>query len=75
MAALQGVPAFLASFWIITIFWLGHSAWSNRFGLDTTFSTVASLGFVFVILVYVYPLRTVMAAAFHHLTGGWAPSI
>lgn len=72
---MRGVPAFLASFCVVTIFWLGHRAWSNRFGLDTTFSTVASLGLVFVILVYVYPLRTVMAAAFHHLTNGWAPPV
>ena len=75
VAALREVPAFLASFSIMTIFWLGHRTWSNRFGMDATFSTVASLGLVFVILVYVYPLRTVMAAASHHLTGGWAPPV
>ena len=72
--ALKSVPAFLASFAIVTMFWLAHRTWSKRYGLDSTFSTLASLALVFVILVYVYPLRTMMAAAFSRITGGWAPS-
>ncbi len=72
--ALRGIPAFLASFAIITMFWMAHRTWSKRYGLDTTFSTIASLAMVFVILVYVYPLRQMTSAAFSAITGGWAPS-
>ena len=73
VVALKGIPGFLASFAIIAMFWVGHRNWSNQYGLDTTFSTLISLALVCVILVYVYPLRTMMAAVFELLTNGWIP--
>jgi uncharacterized membrane protein len=60
--ALKGVPAFLASFSIVMLFWLSHRQWSQRYGMTDTVSTFLSLGKVFVILVYVYPLKLM-----HHL--------
>lgn len=72
--ALRGIPAFAASFAIIVMFWIAHRNWSQRYGLDDGLSTLISLGLVFVIMVYVYPLRSMMAAAISSLTGGWAPS-
>jgi uncharacterized membrane protein len=72
--ALRGIPAFAASFAIIVVFWIAHRNWSQRYGLDDGLSTLFSLTLVFVIMVYVYPLRSMMAATMSSLTGGWAPS-
>ena len=72
--ALKAVPAFLMAFCILAIFWLAHRKWSIRFGLDTTFSTVVSLALVFIILVYVFPLRAMAAAAMSAMTNGLLPT-
>ncbi len=72
--ALKGTPAFLASFVIVSMFWLAHRTWSKRYGLDTTFSSLASLMLVFVMMVYVYPLKQMMSATLSSLSGGWIPS-
>jgi uncharacterized membrane protein len=72
--AMRGMPAFAASFALVVMFWIGHRNWSQRFGLDDTVSTLLSCALVFVIMVYVYPLRVLMSAAFSQLTGGWAPA-
>ncbi len=72
--ALRAVPAFLFAFLILAMFWIGHRNWSIRFGLDTTFATLVSLGLVFVLLVYVYPLRAMATAAVSAMTNGWLPS-
>ncbi len=72
--ALRAVPAFLFAFCVIAMFWIAHRNWSIRFGLDTTFSTLVSLALIFVLLVYVYPLRAMATAAMSALTNGWLPS-
>lgn len=72
--ALRAVPAFLFAFCILAMFWLGHRKWSMRFGLDTTFSTLVSLALIFVLLVYVFPLRAMATAALSAMTNGWLPS-
>ena len=72
--ALRAVPAFLFGFCILAMFWLAHRNWSIRFGLDTTFATLVSLALIFVLLVYVYPLRAMATAAVSALTNGWLPS-
>src|SRR5690606_676829 len=55
--ALKAVPSFAACFAMIAMFWAAHARWSKRYGFDDTASTVLSLLLVFVVLVYVYPLR------------------
>ena len=74
MEALKGVPAFAASFAIIASFWVSHRKWSRRYGLDDGVSTVLSLVLIFVMLVYVYPLKMVMSAFFAWVSGHWLPS-
>ena len=74
VVALRAVPAFLFAFCILAMFWLAHRNWSIRFGLDTTFATLVSLALIFVLLVYVYPLRAMATAAMSALTNGWLPS-
>lgn len=72
--ALRAIPAFLFAFCILAMFWIAHRNWSMRFGLDTTFATLVSLALIFVLLVYVYPLRAMATAAMSALTNGWLPS-
>lgn len=72
--AMRGIPAFAAAFALICMFWVGHRQWSQRYGLEDASSTLISFGLVFVVLIYVFPLRVMTAAAMSAMTGGWAPS-
>ena len=74
LQAMRGVPAFLASFAIIVMLWIAHHKWSRTFGLEDALSQLISLLLVFVVMVYVYPLRAMMSVAMSSITGGWAPS-
>lgn len=72
--ALRRLPAFLAGFAILMLFWHSHHRFSRRFGLEDGVVITLSLALVAVTLFYVYPLRMVMSAAMHYFTAGWAPS-
>jgi len=74
ITALKGVPAFAASFAAIASFWWAHRLWSRRFGLEDGVTSLISLAMVFVMLVYVYPLRLVFSAFASWASGGWLPS-
>lgn len=73
IVALKGVPAFAASFLLIAMFWHAHVRWSRRYGLDDRRSTGLSLLLVFLVLVYMYPLRLLFGTFFAFLSGGWLP--
>lgn len=73
-AALRSIPAFIVSFAIIVMVWVGHRRWSQNYGLDDGPATLLSFALVLVIMVYVYPLRAMSAAALHDITGGWTPA-
>lgn len=72
--ALRRTPVFVFCFVLIAMFWSGHNRWSRRFGLEDSRSTVLSLAFVLAVLVYVYPLRMVIASGLHFMTGGFVPA-
>jgi uncharacterized membrane protein len=71
--AVKRVPAFAASFLITVMFWLGHYRWSRRYGVEDTGSVVLSLALVFLMLVFLYPLRLMASGAFYSVSGGWLP--
>lgn len=73
-AALKGIPAFAASFASITYFWLAHHRRSRRYGLEDGKSIFLSLCLIFIMLVYVYPLKIIFSALFSWLSGGWLPA-
>jgi len=75
LQALKGVPAFAASFAQIMMFWSAHATWSRRFGLDDRGSTWLSLVLVFLVLVYVYPLKILFGSFFAWISGGWLPQV
>jgi uncharacterized membrane protein len=74
IAALKATPSFLACFAAIMLFWAGHRKWSRRFGLDDTKAMLYSFALIFVMLVYVYPLRLIFSALFAWVSAGWLPS-
>lgn len=68
--AMRGVPAFSASFLLLARFWLSHRHWSRCYGLEDGASVRLSLALVFVVLIYVYPLRMVANMTLAMLSGG-----
>ncbi|MEO8459368.1 MAG: TMEM175 family protein [Dokdonella sp.] len=72
-AALRHVPTFVVCFVLLALFWNSHNRWSRRFGLEDATSTILSLGFVLVMMIYVYPLRMVIGSGLAVITDGWVP--
>lgn len=68
--SLREIPAFAASFAVIAMFWNGHVQWSRRFGLDDGRSVLLSLTLVFVVLVYVVPLKVLFGQMFAWMSQG-----
>jgi len=72
--AMKQVPAFAASFANIMLFWYAHHRWSRRFGLEGPVSVSLTLLLVFVVLVYVYPLKALYSGALDFFSGGYLES-
>ena len=72
--ALLGAPAFAASFALIAMFWYAHNVWSRRYGLDDLVSVLLSLILVFLVLIYVYPLKMLFGGLFHWISQGYLPA-
>lgn len=70
LLALRGVPAFGVSFAMVAMFWSAHARWSRRYGLKDGGSTVLSLALVFLVLVYVYPLKMMFASFLSWISAG-----
>ncbi len=68
--AMRGVPAFAASFFVIARFWQSHRNWSRHYGIEDAYATRLSLALVFIVLVYVYPLRMVAELTLASMSGG-----
>ena len=73
MYAIKDIPSFICSFVIIMLFWFGHRNWSRRYGLEDMKTIVISISIIFVLLVYIYPLRLMFSALFAIITSGWLP--
>jgi uncharacterized membrane protein len=71
MVAIKRIPGFFASFSILMMFWLSHRGWSRKYGLETRRSIFLSLAIIFIILVYIYPLRIIFEAMFFQLSNGY----
>lgn len=72
--ALRRIPVFVLCFVLVAMFWSSHNRWSRRFGLEDGWSTVLSMALVLAVLVYVYPLRMVVASGLYVMTGGFVPA-
>lgn len=74
ITALKGMPAFALSFTLMMTFWVSHRKWSRYYGLEDGRSIFFSLLLIFVLLVYIYPLKLMFSAFCSWATGGWLPS-
>jgi uncharacterized membrane protein len=66
-SALYDIPAFVFGFGVIAAFWLGHVRWRRLRGSGDSKSLALTLLLVFLVLIYVQPLRsmaTVTSIAF-----------
>ncbi len=72
-AGVMQLPALTVSFAVLMMFWFGHRKWSRRYGLETAATVIVSVSLVFVLLVYIYPLRMIFEGMFSFLTNGRLP--
>lgn len=67
--AVRGIPAFLIGFALVGMFWHGHVRW-RRYGAGSSlWSVFLSFALVFLVLVYVYPLRLMAVSLVEYLSG------
>lgn len=74
LTAISRIPSFAASFAVMMLIWVTHRRWSQRFGLDDGVSTFLTLALIFVVLVYVYPLKLIMDLMFYAFSTSWFPA-
>ena len=71
--ALLHTPAFAASFALIALFWNAHRRFGAIAERRDAVTLLLSLAIVFVVLVYVFPLRVLNQSALHWFSGGALP--
>ncbi len=71
LTAVKRIPGFAASFAVLMMFWLQHRTWSRRYGMENPRTIFFSLTLIFVMLVYVYPLRMIFEGLFDSISGGF----
>jgi uncharacterized membrane protein len=74
LAAIQKVPSFAVSFVVMMSIWITHRRWSRRFGLDDGVSTFLTLALIFVVLIYVYPLKLLIDLMFYAFSQSLFPA-
>lgn len=74
VAALKGVPAFVAAVAQLMWIWHAHSTWSRRFGMEDAVTVVLSAALLVAVLTYIYPLRVMAQGMFSWFSGGWLPA-
>lgn len=72
--AMKGLPASALSFMLILKFWSGHVRWTKRYGLDDVLTNRLSLLLVFLVLIFVYPMRMVFEVLCNSLSRGYLPA-
>lgn len=74
LQAIKLIPSFAASFAIIIWIWATHANWCRRYGLEDGKAIVLSAILVFLVLVYILPLRIIMQSFFSAISDGYLPS-
>ncbi|MCX7033068.1 MAG: TMEM175 family protein [Arenimonas sp.] len=72
--AMKSVPAYAGCFLLIMRCWSAHADWSRRYGLDDLTSRRLGVLLVFLVLIFVYPMRMVFSSLFSALTAGYLPT-
>jgi uncharacterized membrane protein len=62
------VPIFACAFAVLLLIWFKQYRFFRRFGLEDVTTTVLNFGLLFIVLVYVYPLKFLFTGLFHGST-------
>ena len=71
--ALGRIPASLGAFALIAMFWMAYREYGRLVPRRDGLSTLNALAIVFMVLVYVFPLRMLLESGFNWVTRGWLP--
>jgi uncharacterized membrane protein len=69
--ALRGIPAFAVCFLLIARMWNSHRNWGRYYAIEDATGLVLSLLLVFLVMLYVYPLRLLFSLLFAGASSGW----
>lgn len=73
MAAMLRVPAFAVGFALLALFWWSHHQFRQLHRRDDATSLLLSLVIVFVVMIYVYPLRLLGESTAYYMSGRMLP--
>ena len=73
--AMKSAPTYAACFLLIMRCWTSHADWSRRYGLDDPTSRRLGVLLVFLVLIFVYPMRMVFSSLFNALSVGYLPTV
>lgn len=72
--ALMRIPAFAVGFALLAMFWWAHYAFRKLYRGDDGLTLLLSLIIVFVIMIYVYPLRLLGESTAYYISGRNLPA-
>ncbi len=73
LAAVAQIPAFAAGFALLALFWWSHHSYRKLHRTDDAPGLLLSLIIVFVVMIYVYPLRLLGESTAFYLSGRTLP--
>ena len=75
VAAVADVPTFAIGFAIIVLFWFGHVRWRSYRGDGDWLSALLTLLLIFLVLIYIQPLRAMARSLSSFLGGSGRPFV
>ena len=70
ISAMRGFLPFAVCFAQLVMIWRTHYGFSRRYGLQDDYTILLTMILLFVVLLYVYPLKFVFSLVFSQVTGG-----
>jgi uncharacterized membrane protein len=70
ISAMRGFVPFAVCFGQLVMIWVTHYKFSRRYGLQDGYTVFLNMMLLFVVLLYVYPLKFVFSLVFSQLSGG-----
>src|SRR3984885_10203254 len=75
IADMRGFVPFAICFSQLVMIWLTHYKFSRRYGLEDSYTVFLNMVLLFLVLLYVYPLKFVFTLVFSQLTGDQSHAI
>jgi uncharacterized membrane protein len=77
LSSLDSLPAFAASFGLLAYIWYAQYTYFRRYDFEDAWVVILNLMLLFVVLVYVYPLKFLYAAVFGQvqMSAGQVPTL